>query len=302
MDQEKLEKGVKIAKNISIAIIILVPFSYFFWFYLKNQQPISLNSTDWGAFGSFFGGVLSPVIAFFAFYWLTQSILIQKKELSETQNVLKATETVQKEQAITQEKKRFEDTFHSLLGQFNIVFESLNENMVIRQRPQVSKMKSLYNKVIKIQVDPTRPRNSLLANEDRVKERAAVMREESIDCSHYFRILYHLLKFILLNQSTKSSPLNFNDAINTDITEVEKFYSNIVRSFLNKEVTQLLAINCIAADETDDYYKFRLLVERYALLEHIRLDQDWLKELLKYYNPSAFGNHPEAIKSGDLTN
>lgn len=302
MDQEKLEKGVKIAKNISIAVIFLVPLSYFCWFYLKNQQPISLNSADWGAFGSFFGGVLSPVIALFAFYWLTQSILIQKKELSETQNVLKATEDIQKEQAITQEKKRFEDTFHSLLNQFNIVFESLNETIIIKEIPQASKIKKLYNRTIKIQVDPSKGDASLRASEDRIKEQAALMREQSIDCSHYFRILYHLLKFILLNQSTKSSPLKFNDAIYTEITEVEKFYSNIVRSFLNKEVTQLLAINCIAADETDDYYKFRLLVERYALLEHIRLEQDWLKELFKYYKPSAFGNHPEAIKKGDLTN
>lgn len=302
MDQEKLEKSVKIAKNISIAVIFLVPFSYFCWFYLENQQPISLSSADWGAFGSFFGGVLSPVIALFAFYWLTQSILIQKKELSATQNVLVETEKVQKAQALTQEKKRFEDTFHSLLGQFNIVFESLNETIIIHNKPQASKIKKLYNRTMKIQVDPTREKDSLLANEDRIKERAALMREESIDCSHYFRILYHLLKFILLNHSLKTTPLNFNDAINTEITEVEKFYSNIVRSFLNKEVTQLLAINCIAADETDDYYKFRLLVERYALLEHIRLEQDWLKELFKYYKPSAFGNHPEAINKGNLTN
>lgn len=302
MDQEKLEKGVKIAKNISIAVIFLVPLSYFCWFYLKNQQPISLNSADWGAFGSFFGGILSPVIALFAFYWLTQSILIQKKELSETQNVLKATENVQKEQAITQEKKRFEDTFHSLLNQFNIVFESLNETIIIKETPQASKIKKLFNRTMKIPVDPTNPNVSLSANKNRIKERAAVMREESIDCSHYFRILYHLLKFILLNHSLKTTPLNFNAAISAEITDVEKFYSNIVRSFLNKEVTQLLAINCIAEDENDDYYKFRLLVERYALLEHIRFDQDWLKDLLTNYKLSAFGNHPEAIKSGNLTN
>lgn len=287
MDQEKLEKGVKIAKNISIAVIFLVPLSYFCWFYLKNQQPISLNSADWGAFGSFFGGILSPVIALFAFYWLTQSILIQKKELSETQSVLKATEAVQKEQAITQEKKRFEDTFHSLLGQFNIVFESLNETTIFKGIPQPSKIKSLYTKIIKNGAGF----DAQISDEEQIKKQVSMMRKESIDCSHYFRILYHLLKFILLNHSFKSTPLNFKDAIKCEVTATEKFYSNIVRSFLNKEITQLLAINCIAFDDSDDYYNFRLLVERYELLEHISFNPEWLRKIINSYNPSAFGKN-----------
>ncbi|WP_105175253.1 putative phage abortive infection protein [Pseudoalteromonas sp. T1lg122] len=288
MEQNKLEAEIKLAKNIALGIILLVPLIYFVWFYLCNQIPISLESNDWGAFGSFFGGILSPVIALFAFYWLTQSILIQKKELSETQKVLAETEKVQKEQAITQEKKRFEDTFHSLLNQMNVVFSDLNHQLIIHEKPQKSQIGQLYQ-LIAVSELPNKPEG----NKSEVQVRAEMMRKASVSCSHYFRILYHLLKFVLLNKDFKGRPQSFEEALRTEVSDVEKFYTNIVRSFLNREVTQLLAINCIS-EKGDDFYKYRLLIERYALLEHIRFDKVWSKELIDQYESSAFGSNPEA--------
>lgn len=279
MSSKSLDSRIKVAKNIAITLIVVIPSVYFIWFFVVNNQSLSIDSSIWGTFGDFVGGILNPIIALFAFYWLTQSVLIQKKELSETQNVLKETEKVQKDQAITQEKKRFEDTFHSLLSQFNIVFETLNESVIIRETPRKSKIKILHSQMMRF------------SQHSSIEERAELMRDKSIECSHYFRILYHLLKFILLNHSFSGTALKFDDAIQSEITETEKFYSNIVRSFLNKEVTQLVAINCIAKDDSDDFYKFRLLVERYALLEHMRFEPEWLKSVVNHYDESAFGKH-----------
>jgi hypothetical protein len=42
---------------------------------------------------------LNPLVAFFAFYWLTESVRIQKKELSDTRSALQKTSEAQEEQA-----------------------------------------------------------------------------------------------------------------------------------------------------------------------------------------------------------
>ena len=89
---------------MAFSLIALIPTVYLVWFYFINNLPLSTDSSIWGTFGDFIGGILNPLIALLAFYWLTQSVLIQKTELSETQKVLKETEKAQKEQALTQGK------------------------------------------------------------------------------------------------------------------------------------------------------------------------------------------------------
>lgn len=55
--------------------------TYFGYFGLYLQHPPALDADKWGQFGDFFGGILNPLVAFAAFYWLTQSVKIQKTEL-----------------------------------------------------------------------------------------------------------------------------------------------------------------------------------------------------------------------------
>ena len=59
--------------------ISLVVCSDLAWFWGFNKQALSTDSSVWGAFGDFVGGILNPVIAYLAFYWLTRSVIIQKK-------------------------------------------------------------------------------------------------------------------------------------------------------------------------------------------------------------------------------
>lgn len=91
-----LAKSIKRAKILAFSLIALIPMVYLIWFYFINDLPLSTDSSIWGTFGDFIGGILNPLIALLAFYWLTQSVLIQKTELSETQKVLKETEKLKK--------------------------------------------------------------------------------------------------------------------------------------------------------------------------------------------------------------
>lgn len=81
MQKESLETRINWWKwGIASLGAVLVTI-YFGYFGLYLQHPPALDADKWGQFGDFFGGILNPLVAFAAFYWLTQSVKIQKTEL-----------------------------------------------------------------------------------------------------------------------------------------------------------------------------------------------------------------------------
>lgn len=99
MNLDKLETSIKLGRGLIIATLIILPASYYFWFGQIQGFPVSDDTSHWGQFGDFIGGILNPLIAIFAVYWLSVSILIQKQELSETRTALEETQKAQERQA-----------------------------------------------------------------------------------------------------------------------------------------------------------------------------------------------------------
>ena len=128
MEIQQIEKNIKRSLRGAVLIIVSILLFYFLWFF-SNDYRIGSDTAAWGAFGDYVGGILNPLVALLAFYWLTQSVLIQKTELAETKKALKDSSDAQQEQVITQEKKRFEDTFFSLLEQHNKVLEQISNKI-----------------------------------------------------------------------------------------------------------------------------------------------------------------------------
>nr|WP_253914980.1 putative phage abortive infection protein [Salinivibrio sp. VYel6] len=102
------------------------------------------------------------------------------------------------------------------------------------------------------------------------------------DLSHYFRILYHILKFIDEEDNSKGDK---------DFKKF-KFYTNILRSFLNYKETMLLALNCAVNDSDYQFSNYKNLVEKYEMLEHMRIDEKW-SGLVCFYDKCAFGKNPD---------
>lgn len=281
MSFENVEKSVRRSTIFAAIIIIIIPSSYIFWFYLKNDYSLSLDSSVWGSFGDFIGGILNPLMALLAFYWLTQSVLIQKRELQDTKNALVSSSESQQQQVMTQEKKRFEDTFFSLLEQHNNVLEKLEHTFVIGNRVSQSNIARIKNSL-----STSKGNKSILDVKDEFHK------NHNPVCGHYFRILYQLLKLIATNLPNSSISKNFliDEIKEKSVTVEEKIYSNILRSFLSYDMTKVLAINCICDSSTDTYYKYKLLIERYNFLEHMPLDDELSIEAIKYYDKKAFGN------------
>ena len=81
--------------NISLVVVTMIAVSallaYVTWFALLLGAPISEDPDSWGTFGDYIGGLLNPLVAACALYWLTASVKLQKAELAATRNELALT-------------------------------------------------------------------------------------------------------------------------------------------------------------------------------------------------------------------
>lgn len=104
MQVKTLERQIAQWKwGVAIVAVALVS-AYVGYFFGVLKQPLAENADQWGAFGDFIGGLLNPLVAFAAFYWLTQSVKLQKQELSETRQALEEAAQAQQETALAQQK------------------------------------------------------------------------------------------------------------------------------------------------------------------------------------------------------
>lgn len=88
-----------IARNhpfvLVICTLVLVVLGLYFG---KFHYGLSDKNEVWGTFGDYFGGILNPVIAAFAFYLIAKTYELQKTELEETRKLLKVSTDAQNKQ------------------------------------------------------------------------------------------------------------------------------------------------------------------------------------------------------------
>jgi len=78
-----------------LCLIVLVVIG----FYIVNfHNGLSVENGVWGTFGDYFGGILNPVIAAFAFYLIAKTYELQKSELKATRDLLKISTDAQQTQ------------------------------------------------------------------------------------------------------------------------------------------------------------------------------------------------------------
>ncbi|MDR0215924.1 MAG: hypothetical protein LBJ15_18275 [Comamonas sp.] len=85
---DKLDWSMWRWQAVVIALGILLLLAYAFAFKSSANLLGDHGQEKWGQFGDFIGGIMNPLVAFAAFYWLTQSVKLQKQELAETRKAL----------------------------------------------------------------------------------------------------------------------------------------------------------------------------------------------------------------------
>lgn len=217
-----------------------------------------------GVMGDLFGAV-NALFSGLAFAGLLITILMQSKELKLQRDEMEDTREVFKQQT-------FENTFFQLLRTQQSIIDTMD---LITPSSGVVKasgrdcFKTMYNN-LKTHISVTPEFTTVeIAN----TAYTAMYELHQGDLSHYFRHLYHIIKFI--------DESNIKD---------KKKNTSIVRAQLSSYELVLLFYNCLQTFDHDEINKFKPLVERYQLLAN--LDHSLIlnmKHFLEYDEEKAFG-------------
>lgn len=150
----------------------------------------------------------------------------------------------------TKKQSTFESTFSLLLAQHSQALKDLKSSPNYQQLTQTTL-------------------DGLMS----LKHQNEVMHKHDDFYGSYFRILYHIVKYI-----------DENGGITCFSHKKKKLYTSLVRAHLDNELTFLLAINCAHGSKNNQYGRYKELIEKYALLEHLILDN---LILMKYTPPNT---------------
>ena len=269
----KNENGVILAFSLLILGILLIFFPYDILHGLKIGKFV-VKIEDYDKLGDFINGVTTPLLSISAFILLYMTYRSQSEELEQTREVMK-------NQSLILDKQQFETTFFNLLNLHHQIvnnidlrshnyFSSLTK--VVRSSNETTKsgrdcfvsfywgFKNMYNAVRKKHTDMDELNLIISAYSQYYK------RHQS-DLGHYFRNLYHIVKFV-----DQSSIKNKSD------------YTSLIRAQLSSHELLMLFYNCLTTYGS----KFKPLIEDYHLLKNMPIE-DLLNENHKsLYSKSAF--------------
>ena len=156
-DLEKIDQDI----NFHRIIIFLIILSVIAFYLIMKEITVTEAAQHWGPVGDFFGGILNPIFALFAFYWLTYSVRLQIKELKETRQELKKAAQAQEESAKHQEtiailEARNVETQGKILDLNKDTLES-QQFAAIAQQEQIAiqNFESLFFQLLKTKTDVT---------------------------------------------------------------------------------------------------------------------------------------------------
>lgn len=219
-----------------------------------------------GTFGDSFG-VLNTLFSGLAFLGVAFSVWLQKKELDEARKQLA-------EERLHRDKASFETTFINLLGLYTQGASALKYECQGKELEGNAAFDQLATVICSEFYDDWfyHPQRSAVA----IYEEKFSKRHHKI-LGHYFRTLYHVLKFI--EQSSLSD-------------DEKKFYSNILRSQLTSSQLLLLFYNGLS--KYGD--KLKPLLISYKMFEQLPgsyFNEQIKKESFNQYDICAFGDSQE---------
>ena len=98
-------------------------------FYATHFTTLSDDHKVWSEFGSFFGGAVTPILAFFSFIALLYTIHFQRQELVYTRTELKRSADAMSAQERNMRFQQFENTFFSMLQMLNSLYSKVYQDL-----------------------------------------------------------------------------------------------------------------------------------------------------------------------------
>lgn len=302
----RIDKGITISLGLLIfsIILIFIPYNYFNGKEIGNFK-IVIN--DYGNLGSFIAGVTAPCISIAAFILLYLTYKSQKRELEATQKVLE-------KQDSTLRKQQFESTFFHLLESHKKLVENIgtpkdkgiqyfrkihydlkDDYKFTKEYFDNENVDNLINRSSKNKY-LTRERINELIESYKQGDNVVVAKftyqylfqNNHLYLGHYFRHLYHILKFI--NEriiEEKGRDKNISDE---DLFQIFKAYADILQSTLSSYELSLLFYNILFFD------RMKALVVTFDFLENLAIEDLMDKEHKNFFHDIVLTERNHILK------
>lgn len=246
-----------------------------------TQLPSIVDFTETGEIGDTIGGIMGPFVAIGAAFLTFMAFWVQKEANEAQRQDIKV--------------ERFNNNFFNLLNIHEQITNSLEYNTYEvlngQTEPKSYRGREVFHQTY-----------SVIPQYDRAKELRYIgkgikgrIKEQGMDAyndsilptyfDHYFRNMYRIVKYI------DEADVFDDDKISTDVLKEKYAYVAILRSTLSRYELVWLFYNTLS-----DYgrAKFKPLVEKYALLNNIRVDLLVNPQDVYQFDASAFGgSYPE---------
>lgn len=254
-----------------ILVLVIVAKSQYWLVENYVQKNGDDEVTRFGISGDFFG-FANALFSALAFAMIIVTLWMQKHELQQqreeleiTRDVLQQQHLEMKEQNESLRQQRFENTFFGMLRMHSEIVAAVKAYAgdFVRGRdafavliPDLKATQKQPSTTTTRQVDVT------------VHSYETWYRDNEAEVGHYFRTLYNMIRYIHEKGGDERS-----------------MYARLVRAQLSSNELELLLYNGLCEHGKE---KFKPLIEKYALLKHLKESPD-LESWRAQYKPSAFG-------------
>lgn len=280
----------------------------------RSADSVATLRAEWGQLGDFFGGTLNPIFGFLSFVGLLLTLIIQIKSLEKSSEELELSreELAKSSNALALQNKAielqsFEQTFFSWLSTYRELLNSASETNDLRQPFQGRE--ALYH-LWKNKLDDYTIYDSMCTKDNFGTPSLNPIFDNSYDSTFYRLSYYKKIEIIADNKQdlvanhihqiwsllyqrkeyqldslfrTAYRLISWIDSQQPErLTEQQKWmYISIFRSQLSWIEMVFLYYNGL----TGSGKKFKLLIEKYALLDNLTFDSDiGIKVMNKYFD------------------
>jgi hypothetical protein len=221
--------------------IIFISITVFLYYVLAFSMEHGFHflpkakADNWGQFGSYFGGIVTPFISFVSLLAILKTVSLQQESIKKTEADAKENKDFADEQRKALNLQRFETTFFNMLNQINLIMDSYKTG----NKEGSDYFKGLINKLYE-HID----KGELKLEEGNQTEIDRYFKALSLitDFGNLTKHIYNIIKLINSAQETIDSTENYFDILFGFLSNSQKLFFNACyfSSFFKKE-KELLA-------------------------------------------------------------
>ncbi|MFY7005183.1 hypothetical protein [Acinetobacter pittii] len=299
-DLEKIDQDINFHRILVVLIIFVV---FFFYLIMMKRLNLPTEVESWGTVGDFFGGILNPIFALFAFYWLTYSVRLQIKELKETREELKKAATAQEEsarhqKAIAELENENVITQKDLLAlQERTLLSQKEANEAQQKQIEIQNFESLFFELVKTKNNAI----SMISTSGRNISGEYNLYGLSVfkDSLSYLKSIEDFYKFY--EESVYDIYSSYIGICNQILILLIKKniveYIDIFKATLSRVELEILFISGFVNGELkENIEKTKLLESLNSYFDHSVAEKNFFTNNAFYYRELAFGNNNEWLK------